>query len=626
MNAAGLLGRSFLRIFLGLAIWWGGVLVPLEGAFGVTTYVIGDEDHPWEASAVESDRIDFQAEAGVIQPVWVDSTKKLPVEGTVEVGNIFTNVFHNEREEFPLVIDGDPTTAILRDLSPAGLVSTYFLPFDLGAPLIVTRVRFYPREQFMEKYLTQFDILINDGTPASLNILGNAVLRRIYREMENLSPVVDIRLAPRLVRYLVLQPRVPDEEWEIAEVEIYGTGYAPEASYTSEIIDFEDVASWGRIRWSGAKEEGVRVLIQTRTGMDLDPNVYWWKTGRVTVRGEEESSTWSSGEPLTRKDYLRVKPNQRGRITYDTENWSFWSAPYDFDAGRVEAHPEGVSITSPGPHRFFQVKVTFLPTSTEAGALDFLAFEFSKPPAAKNVVGEIWPLDVRAAETTTFTYAIRSTIRAKDKGFDSVTIRTPERVDTVRSVRIDRVEVPFTQVVQGDRFSITLPQRVKVDGTLVEVTFDTRVFAYGTTFPGWVFDSQTDDVPQLINAGDATLDLEGDELSVRMSLGESLIVSATVSPNPITPNGDGINDAAEVVYTLLHLTDFAPVSVRIYNLSGTIVRTVYSGQDLSGEYVRDWDGRDDAGTLVPPGLYIYQISVESDEQEENASGTISVVY
>lgn len=39
-----------------------------------------------------------------------------------------------------------------------------------------------------------------------------------------------------------------------------------------------------------------------------------------------------------------------------------------------------------------------------------------------------------------------------------------------------------------------------------------------------------------------------------------------------------------------------------------------------------WDGRDDEGKLVPPGVYLYRITVSSDEGENFASGSVGVCY
>ncbi|MCK5380128.1 MAG: gliding motility-associated C-terminal domain-containing protein, partial [Candidatus Latescibacteria bacterium] len=99
----------------------------------------------------------------------------------------------------------------------------------------------------------------------------------------------------------------------------------------------------------------------------------------------------------------------------------------------------------------------------------------------------------------------------------------------------------------------------------------------------------------------------------------------TVSSNSFTPNGDGVNDALRIEYTLLQLVGEAPVEVRIYDLSG---RSVWTDRRMeqNGNYDRDWDGTDDNHDPVPPGLYVYSIEVGGDEKVLRTFGTVAVIY
>jgi flagellar hook assembly protein FlgD len=83
---------------------------------------------------------------------------------------------------------------------------------------------------------------------------------------------------------------------------------------------------------------------------------------------------------------------------------------------------------------------------------------------------------------------------------------------------------------------------------------------------------------------------------------------------------------ASITYTLLRVTAPVPVSVRIYDLSGALVRQVYAGHDSVGEHARRWDGTDTTNHLVAPGIYLYRIRVDLQVETETASGAISVVY
>jgi len=152
------------------------------------------------------------------------------------------------------------------------------------------------------------------------------------------------------------------------------------------------------------------------------------------------------------------------------------------------------------------------------------------------------------------------------------------------------------------------------------------VLRYGTMFRGRVFDSTVDEVPQWVVPGDADFTVESNTLSVQTVLSDSLIASMEVTPNPFTPNGDGVNDEMWIGYDLLQLTDDAPVRIQVYDLSGRLIRSIYSGKDWSGRYRRRWDGKDEEGGLVAPGTYLIRVTVEADALSDRRTRMVAVVY
>lgn len=74
-----------------------------------------------------------------------------------------------------------------------------------------------------------------------------------------------------------------------------------------------------------------------------------------------------------------------------------------------------------------------------------------------------------------------------------------------------------------------------------------------------------------------------------------------VEPDRISPNGDGVADAAEIHYRVL-----APVHLdfEVFNEGGQRVRTLRRDHDTVGvEATVAWDGRDDRGLPLPDGTY-----------------------
>ena len=62
--------------------------------------------------------------------------------------------------------------------------------------------------------------------------------------------------------------------------------------------------------------------------------------------------------------------------------------------------------------------------------------------------------------------------------------------------------------------------------------------------------------------------------------------------------------------------------MEVLDLSGRQVRQVYSGVDGIGEYVQAWDGRDDAGQLMAPGIYLYRVSIDADQEKVEDTGVL----
>ena len=390
----------------------------------------------------------------------------------------------------------------------------------------VNRILFYTHPDRVDQYADVFALFLNDGDPEKIDTRGNPIWEEIRDESENKEPVVETVFSSRPVRYVSIQPRrlrsgggtpIRPKPWEIAEFEIYGEGFVPEATYISEIIDIAtiipdlpgDRASWGRLHWIGSRDEGAQGGHSHAYGHGRRPQ-------RVLVghcRGAELSTLKVNGEPLNLNDYRKVPNTQRGPITYDTENWSFWSPPYDFDRGFA-----GVPVASPGPRRYIQFRVDFFSTITDGSRIEAIGFDFSKPPSARTAVAEIFPRQVEAAVDTTFTYFLRPILDETDLGFDSLEIDTFVRPVRVRSVRIEGEAVDLDEYppeILDDRLVVHFPRFGPQDTQkLLEVVFDVRVVKYGTEFNGRIFDQSADEVRQLVDPGDATNAYSGGGVAV----------------------------------------------------------------------------------------------------------------
>lgn len=70
------------------------------------------------------------------------------------------------------------------------------------------------------------------------------------------------------------------------------------------------------------------------------------------------------------------------------------------------------------------------------------------------------------------------------------------------------------------------------------------------------------------------------------------------SPNPFTP-------ATTIAYSL---AETGNVKLRIYDLTGRMVRELRNGTEAAARHEVTWDGRDAAGRELPSGVYFYQLN------------------
>ena len=173
------------------------------------------------------------------------------------------------------------------------------------------------------------------------------------------------------------------------------------------------------------------------------------------------------------------------------------------------------------------------------------------------------------------------------------------------------------------------------DQTQVRVRFQTNVLTYSTNFTAAARLTTEPGAAQVIDPGNVAFLGEGDEdafsgttvLSPSVLAEGHLLGQVQAAPNPFTPNGDGINDEAIIHYSLLALSSPRPVEVALYDLSGRRVRVLFDGEEANGRYTdKVWDGRDDQGQLVPPGLYVARVFVSGDSGDAEQSRVVAVAY
>ena len=586
---------------------------------------------PW-SDFLEKDGFDDEAfaEEDILRPLFLTPEDNIALTSLTRGGGPFSRgcggyQFLLDGCHATRMVDGDLSTFYLKQ--PYGYVfqsgdRSSWLIFDLGGAFSVNRVRLISTQGTS---LYPDKLLITTSTIPQIVERGSYggvdPGRSVFSIVENTQDTVEAVFPTMRATEVGLQITVTtSRNMEIAEVEIYGEGFVNRASYVSKMFDLEEPAILGEMRWQGRKDPGVRIDIHSRSGKTLDPNVYWRNTGR----GDELSRFDERGKLLDAKGYAGLKTGEAAEITYDIENWSFWSPPYEF------ADSLGTSVISPSPNNVFQFRVDFQPDALLGGEVDFVEFSVTKPPLAQNVVGEVYPPEVPLGEISQFTYAVSPTMTPDHSGFDQIEIAAPFGFAGVDSVRATGLVDWSVQVESPDStlFSVKLsPRREAGDlGGPVEVYFRAPVLRYGTPFDGWVRDSERPlELAQRINPGNAAPEFVSETLSVRTSLSPRLLADLLVEPRVFSPNGDGVNDISRFSLNLLQVTENVPLRLEIFDLSGRLLRQ-QEGLHESGRFSFSWNGRDDQQELVAPGLYMYRIVVKAKNGDDQQTGTIAVVY
>ena len=568
---------------------------------------IGGDGLEWESNSLVFNALEVTAEGG-LSPLEADPEENI-LPRIKELGGSATTSVRTaaarSNQILNELIDGSHTTGWRVYTNPNGAE----LEVDMGAIFVLQRIRLLRGVlNDDERSLRGYEFYVNDGD--SLNFVGgNPVYALIAQDRSHGLPELDLSFPPTQVRFFRLRS-TGERGFQMGDLEVFGVGVTPFAQYISQVIDLGEAANFGPVDVYSRLYGAAQAQFSTKTGFVATDSLYFRQTG---IPGELAE--------VALADFDRtLDPSYAGVILENDRDWSAWSPPY--------AESVRSAIHSPDNRRYLQFQFKLLSNSLlDKAVIDSVVFNYTVPALADSVVAEISPTTATLGQENEFTYHLRSVVSGGHRGFDTAIIHTPFAARAT-GVRVDGVEIDnFTSEFASGRLQVRFPDaRITRSGQEVAVRFVCLVTVSGTEFRGEVADSQSDAFPQRVAFGDAAEEAADNTLVVSARIDEELFTGVAFSSAVITPNGDQINDRITLDYILLKATHEVAVEVVAYDLSGRPVHRLYQARDRSGPNQVSWDGRDDAGAVVPPGMYLLRLEAATDAGIATQMRSIAVVY
>lgn len=521
------------------------------------------------------------------------------------------------------VTDGDYATGPSGSLFRNRL-NTFFE--DLGTLFWVDALHFLTDRGVINEFVVE----ISDGTRAPDGSIKWTKAAELM-DSTRLKPFYYLfTIKPAKVRFLrvLFKAGIDYNQMSFLEAMLYGEGYVAEVVLTSKLIELGTHKSLVSIEWEADTPPGTWVEITTRTGNTLDEEKIYHDSDGIVV----------SEDRYTRR-LPRVKKGEITSLFVPDSEWSPWSSPYEFS---------GEEIHSPRTRKYLQVQARVLAdTASKYGQpAELHAIRVNLTDLyAEQLTGEVWPQRVeKIGQPETRSFFIRPVFSNDRQGFDEVRISaTSATILELVEVRAGSQEdfrrgafqrfVPSqSEIVQtgADTLLFRLPAPIRQGVELVEVRFQSTIFAHSAAFEAMVKAVGHAGTWQWVEVGNAT-DQVSSQTNVVVALEDNaMLTDLRIEPPIFSPNGDGINDVATFHFSVNRLYTENVVQLSIYDLNGQRVQQLRQVRaDPRGRYALVWSGEDLAGRKVPPGIYLSRVEVaaESERAEQTSlSRLIRVVY
>lgn len=466
--------------------------------------------------------------------------------------------------------------------------------------------------------LTSYQVRLSDG---SLDAKGGFIWDT-FDERLNAERYLELEetFAPRPVRLIELRRLnlLNDERLagKLNELQAYGEGYVSDVVLTSPLIKFDGREMVTGVDWDADVPLGTRMEIRTRSGDEVIQIPHYLN---------------SAGREISEQLWERLPDEQKGPIRVEEvpdADWSTWSEPY---------LQSGLPFQSPSPRKMALMQVrlrTFQPL--RSAQIRRLQLRLA-PPLVDAAVAEVTPRrGIQPGVERNFTLYLRVDALPGDPGFDQIRLRssaaapmtvTQVAIGTDDELRFDQAVNAWPELMQliptEDGVLFELDDALDPDGRILQFDVRTSVFLPSTTFSLELIDVESGRV-QLVDTGDATSLISSSQLVVISDLQDLPFLAPVQLDTPVlTPNGDGINDQVRAGITVFQLEGQRQLRVELYDVGGRRLRDLsFLPSAPSGEHQVLWDGRDESGQRVAPGIYLLRVDIPTDA---DAAGTSQIL-
>jgi hypothetical protein len=411
--------------------------------------------------------------------------------------------------------------------------------------------------------------------------LDTLTMERVFQQLDNqmVNPIAVFDAIVSQYIKIVIDVIPQNFNTTIAEIEVFGEGFLPQGFFYSSVRNLGQNVNFGTFEFKADIPEGTRTSFNFRTG---DSPIV--------------DTTWSNfGDELTVSGSL------------------------------FEVYE---------PRKYIQYRVRLITTNLLSPLVDEVKINYDPKNIASVTDAFITPQISQILKENEFTLVTDASFNSTDYGIDTLQIFTPSPV-TLLDVKLNGITASYLAIISASKIVLAFNSTIKTNSR-IEVKFKSTPFLGVSPYSAVISSKLVSNNPQRVNSK-VINNVEAWSI-ITEGVPERLLINVKATPNPFTPNNDGINDQTNIEFFLGNVAEpreeigiqQRDLSVKIYDLTGRLIKDLYDDKTGAYAFISDngitWDGKDNDGRIVRPGLYLYQIVVDSDNGGENITKTIVVSY